>query len=146
LSLTIKNKDTRQIKKNILSVAVVSIFSTLIYLNIAAYTSTPISASETILANSATASNITDESVLDSQSLLNTSLTPIQGLDAVESDTSVKIRDIYADPVKVGKLERYLRRRGSPLADHAEVLVMKADEYGIDYRLVASISIIESSG
>jgi len=48
--------------------------------------------------------------------------------------------------VKIEKIRKYLTKRNSPLADYAEEFVEAANTYGIDYRLVASISIIESSG
>ncbi|OGC42218.1 hypothetical protein A3K02_01545 [candidate division WS6 bacterium RIFOXYD1_FULL_33_8] len=47
---------------------------------------------------------------------------------------------------KVNNIRTYLQKRNSPLADYAEVFVDAANTYGIDYRLVAAISIIESSG
>jgi DNA-binding protein len=47
---------------------------------------------------------------------------------------------------KVSKIRKYLANRNSPLADYAEEFVKAADHYGIDYRLVAAISIIESGG
>lgn len=47
---------------------------------------------------------------------------------------------------KVAKIRKYLSGRGSPLAKYSEEFVKAADHYGIDYRLVAAISIIESSG
>ena len=47
---------------------------------------------------------------------------------------------------KVENIRIYLEERNSPLAVYAEEFVNAADTYGIDYRIVASISIIESSG
>jgi len=47
---------------------------------------------------------------------------------------------------KIENVKTYLLKRTSPLAEYAEEIVNAADEYGIDYRLVAAISIIESSG
>ncbi len=47
---------------------------------------------------------------------------------------------------KVGKIRSYLNSRNSPLAEYAEEFVKAADEYGIDYRIVTAISIIESGG
>lgn len=54
--------------------------------------------------------------------------------------------ELIIDPKQVDFVKAYLSKRNAPLADYAEVLVTAADEYGIDYRLVAAISIIESSG
>ena len=50
------------------------------------------------------------------------------------------------DPVQVGQIRSYLARRSAPLADYAEEFVMAADHYGIDYRIVAAISVMESNG
>jgi len=50
------------------------------------------------------------------------------------------------DAQKIEKIRRYLERRNSPLAQYAEEFVKASHEYGIDYRIVASISIIESGG
>ncbi len=50
------------------------------------------------------------------------------------------------DQIKADKIRKYLSGRNSPLADYAEEFVKAANYYGIDYNLVAAISIIESSG
>ncbi|MDY0097369.1 MAG: hypothetical protein RBS01_03410 [Candidatus Dojkabacteria bacterium] len=47
---------------------------------------------------------------------------------------------------KIENIRKYLSKRGAPLAANAKDFVEAADMYGIDYRLVAAISIIESSG
>ena len=47
---------------------------------------------------------------------------------------------------KIEKVRKYLTNRKSPLADYAEEFIKAADEYGIDYRIVTAISIIESGG
>ena len=47
---------------------------------------------------------------------------------------------------KVSKIKKYLSSRDAPLAKYSEEFVKAADYYDIDYRLVAAISIIESSG
>jgi hypothetical protein len=47
---------------------------------------------------------------------------------------------------KVEKIKKYLSNKGSPLSKYAEEFVKAADYYNIDYRLVAAISIVESSG
>ena len=51
-----------------------------------------------------------------------------------------------ATDVRVAKIKAYLSKRNAPLADYANEFVAAADRYGIDYRLVASISVIESEG
>lgn len=50
------------------------------------------------------------------------------------------------DESKIAKVRAYLTKRNSPLAEYAEEFVKAADTYGIDYRIVAAISIIESGG
>lgn len=57
-----------------------------------------------------------------------------------------KIKSISVDKNKVLRVKNYLARRNSPLAKKASYLVQAATYYKIDYRLVAAISIIESSG
>ena len=58
-----------------------------------------------------------------------------------------KISKAQADhEAKVDKLRKYLSGRSAPLADYAQEFVKASDYYGIDYRLAAAISIIESSG
>jgi hypothetical protein len=47
---------------------------------------------------------------------------------------------------KVENLENYLGRRKSPLAEKARFIVIMANKFEIDYRLLPAISIIESSG
>ena len=47
---------------------------------------------------------------------------------------------------KISNIRKFLEGKNSPLAAYAEDLVDAAREYGIDYRLVAAISIVESSG
>lgn len=47
---------------------------------------------------------------------------------------------------KVNNIRSYLSKKNSPLAEYAEEFVKASEEYGIDYRLVAAISIIESGG
>lgn len=47
---------------------------------------------------------------------------------------------------KVQKVRKYLQSRNSPLSHFAEDFVKASEEYRIDYRIVAAISIIESGG
>lgn len=76
--------------------------------------------------------------------IVNTESTEIKE-KIVEEELTNKAEDaLFAK--KVNKIRTYLKSRRSPLANHAEEIVKAADTYGIDYRLVASISIIESSG
>jgi hypothetical protein len=50
------------------------------------------------------------------------------------------------DAKKVENIRKYLAGRNAPLADCAQEFVKAADHYGIDYRIVAAISVIESNG
>jgi len=54
--------------------------------------------------------------------------------------------ELTVDPKKIEQVRIYLSKRNSPLAEYADVLVTSAYKYGIDYRLVAAISVIESGG
>jgi hypothetical protein len=54
--------------------------------------------------------------------------------------------ELTIDPEQIEQVKNYLSNRNSPLAEYADVLVTAAYEYGIDYRLVAAISVIESEG
>lgn len=47
---------------------------------------------------------------------------------------------------KVENIKKYLQRRNSPLAEKAEYIVIMANKFHIDYRLLPAISIVESSG
>ncbi|MCC7289793.1 hypothetical protein IT417_00880 [bacterium] len=57
-----------------------------------------------------------------------------------------RIGSLEVDEWKVKRVQNYLKNRGAPLASKAKFLVQSAKYYRIDYRLVAAISIIESSG
>ena len=47
---------------------------------------------------------------------------------------------------KVLKIKKYFNRYHLPLAQQASIFVEKAEKYGIDWRLVAAIGFIESTG
>lgn len=74
----------------------------------------------------------------------------IKYVDSSEIQEKVLEEDISAEDAeytrKVNNIRTYLQRRNAPLHTYAEEFVKAADTYGIDYRLAASISIIESSG
>lgn len=53
---------------------------------------------------------------------------------------------VVVEDIRIQKVRAYLSRRGAPLSKYAKEMVNAADTYGIDYRLVAAISIIESNG
>lgn len=73
---------------------------------------------------------------------------------SVELEEKVIVRNIAVneiptytyvpDSTKVRNVRQYLEGRNSPLAQYAEVFVEAADHYGIDYRIIAAISVIES--
>ncbi len=63
----------------------------------------------------------------------------------LENPTSISPEDALKAK-KIEDIRKYLTKRGAPLAANAKDFVEAADMYGIDYRLVAAISIIESSG
>lgn len=53
----------------------------------------------------------------------------------------------FGDPPKdqrVVRLERYLRRHRSPLADYADLIIEESDKYGIPYKMVVAIAYHES--
>ena len=47
---------------------------------------------------------------------------------------------------RVEQIRAFFRRYNSPLAEYAEDFVSAAEKYGIDYRLMPAISIVESGG
>jgi hypothetical protein len=63
-----------------------------------------------------------------------------------QSTDTAEIKVQEATDVRVLKIHDYLAQRNAPLADYAKEFVKAADNYGIDYRLVAAISVIESGG
>ncbi len=64
-----------------------------------------------------------------------------------EAGPSAMLIDNIAKPadLRVKKLEEYLASHNSPLAPYAKAFVDNADKYGLDWRLVASISGVEST-
>lgn len=59
---------------------------------------------------------------------------------------SAEITINEVNDIRVAKIKAYLSQRAAPLADYAKDFVAAADKYGIDYNIVAAISIIESEG
>lgn len=51
-----------------------------------------------------------------------------------------------AEDNRAEKIRKYYARYDLPLQDHADAFVASADKYGIDWRLVAAIGFIESTG
>lgn len=67
----------------------------------------------------------------------------------VEPDTLSPVKEeqeISIEDERVRKIKAYYDRHNLPLASHAEHFVIAADTYGIDWRLVAAIGFIESTG
>lgn len=63
----------------------------------------------------------------------------------LESAVSVSTEDEIKKE-KIQNIKNFLEKRNSPLAKYAEEFVLAAEHWNIDYRLVASISIVESGG
>lgn len=63
----------------------------------------------------------------------------------LETAISITPQDIE-NQRKIDNIRKFLEKRNSPLAEYAQEFVYAANEYGIDYRIVAAISIVESSG
>jgi hypothetical protein len=70
----------------------------------------------------------------------------LKELETIPTTLIDKISSVNVPEWKVSRVRSFLKNRGAPLATKARYLVQAAQYYGIDYRLVASISIIESSG
>ncbi len=70
---------------------------------------------------------------------------------AIFPDTNRPLQSDVADnqqehAVKVKKVEAFFTKYDRPLADHAEKLVTAAEENGLDWKLVAALGQVESSG
>ena len=80
----------------------------------------------------------------------NETETTSQTVDLISQQVIEDYTEIEDTPVvedsRVQEIRAYLSNRNAPLAEYAEEFVKAADEYGIDYRLVAAISVIESGG
>lgn len=53
---------------------------------------------------------------------------------------------IENEDLRADKIDAYFARYDLPLAGHGEGFIKSADRYGIDWRLLAAISFIESTG
>lgn len=70
-------------------------------------------------------------------------------MDSIEMEEIIVASEEKIHPtedVRIVKVRNYLTKRRSPLAEYAHEFVKAADHYGIDYRIVAAISIVESGG
>lgn len=63
----------------------------------------------------------------------------------LDNAVSISPEDIENER-RIQNLKKFFEKRNSPLAQYAKEFVLAADHYHIDYRLVAAISIVESSG
>jgi hypothetical protein len=64
----------------------------------------------------------------------------------VESVKTETVSKVIVPDKRVIRIKKYLSKRKAPLAKYAKEIVLYADKYKIDYRLVAAISVIESGG
>ena len=59
---------------------------------------------------------------------------------------SARTADIVSIRERADKVRAFYKRWNSPMADQAQFIVETADHFGIDWRLIPAISIVESSG
>ncbi len=74
---------------------------------------------------------------------------PMSEVEKVLDQTRLEnlyVKDDSNFNTKVENIQRYLNPRNTPLEEKAEHIVMMANKFNIDYRIVVAISIIESSG
>ena len=64
--------------------------------------------------------------------------------DGITTTETLSQSDINAE--KIEKIRKYMSDRDMPLADNAEDFVLAANRYGLDYRLLPAIAVMESSG
>lgn len=64
---------------------------------------------------------------------------------ALPTAESTFVQVIFQDDARVEIVRQFLHRYSSPLEPHAEHFVNKADEYGLDYRLLPAIAMQESN-
>jgi hypothetical protein len=59
---------------------------------------------------------------------------------------SSRTTDLISIRERADRIREFYSKWNSPMADHAEFIVETADHFGIDWRLIPAISIVESSG
>lgn len=127
-------KNTVKYNKNVLAVIAGILFSGLILNTISQVSPTPI-----IGVNQA--GYIEYDSEIEIANLDNSNIQEY----ILEESISTHAQDaVFVQ--RVENVRSFLASRNSPLADYAQEFVNAANTYGIDYRLVPAISIIESSG
>lgn len=65
-------------------------------------------------------------------------------LTSVESDSTQSTNFVFADP-RIIAMRKFLSDYNSPMYPYADVFIYEADKTGLDWRLVASISGVESA-
>ena len=70
---------------------------------------------------------------------------PVRAQESAEASASLRKNSLPGFDYRVEKLRSFLSNHNSPLANYAEDFVENADAYGLDYRLVPSISGVEST-
>ncbi len=102
--------------------------------------------------------NYLDMSLFKGESyIIGSTLTPLEGF-AQGKETVISGPDSFSLGIKSANqnsgvvtidprilaMQRFLLDNGSPMAPYANTFIQEADKYGLDWRLVASISAIES--
>lgn len=125
-------------KKEILQKNILAIVAGILFTGLILNTVEKIAPTKVLSINQASLVALEEESIkyLDSNQIQERILEEAVSTRAEDTQTLRKVENI----------KKYLNKRNSPLAEYAHEFVAAANEYGIDYRLVASISIIESSG
>jgi hypothetical protein len=127
--------DTINVKNNRIYIAVIATFMAIaLVANISYY----INGKQLSSQNNSGTNTAVYANELDTVEQIN-----VEEIEIEENKISPKEADIKN---KAEKIKKYLSKRNAPLADYAEEFVKAADKYGIDYRLVAAISVIESNG
>ena len=93
--------------------------------------------------------NLETKDELKETELLNIQFLPLDEVEEVLQRQEYERLYIQSDPnfdKKVENIKNYMSRRNAPLEEMSEYMVIMANKFEIDYRLVPAISIIESSG
>jgi hypothetical protein len=69
----------------------------------------------------------------------------IENQEILSKNHGVKLKEISEQEQKSNQLKRFLARWDSPLINHTDYIVETADQFGIDYRLIPAIAVVESS-
>lgn len=66
--------------------------------------------------------------------------------EQVSGDKGIPLSELTERKKKIQEVEEFYARWNAPMGAHATYIVDVAAEFGIDYRLIPAISIVESSG